>query len=482
MKTIPKKSLISVKTAKKDAKDKKKKLGLKHAEALDIVAKEHGFENWKAYLKEATANQQAQISIPSPSTTFVEYEDVEMSEDDYEILDSEREDDLSFEVKKRVSANKKQLTKVGVEFSIFEPTMTGLNKSILDATQPVRTHFEIENFHFYWEQGQGPEHKVVQKAYFVSDSALTPSKASLYRPKTKNGDPRMWFRGLPSFAKPGDQVAIVIKDGHPHLLNLSEIDIEVSLTKETSFVNQFISSLRVGPTDTAMELLELLKELAKAPYPAQRKGDTAVGYTLETNLGITANSSKLPDYKGIEIKSGRGVKTRTTLFAQVADWELSPCKKSAEILNKYGYERDDDFKLYCTISTKQENQQGLSFIYDQAKDELQEWYKKTDLVAVWPGKLLRSRLKEKHAETFWVEAKSEVIDGVEHFQLVKVTHTKFPIISQLMPLIQSGVITMDHLIKRNGKTNRVSEKGPLFKIHKSNLDLLFPESVVYSLV
>ncbi|PMM27097.1 MvaI/BcnI family restriction endonuclease [Vibrio lentus] len=482
MKTTPQKSLISVGTAKKDAKARKKELGIKHAEALDIIAKENGFENWKTFLKEATAIQQAQISIPSPSTTFVEYEDVEMSEDDYEILDSEREEDLSFEVKKRVSANKKQLTKVGVEFSIFEPTMTGLNKSILDATQLVRTHFEIENFHFYWEQGQGPEHKVLQKAYFVSDSALTPSKASLYRPKTKKGDPRMWFRGLPSFAKSGDQVAIVIKDGHPHLLNLSEIDIEASLTKKNSFVNQLISSLRVDSTDTAMELLALLKELAKAPYPAQRKGDTAVGYTLETNLGITANSSKLPDYKGIEIKSGRGVKNRTTLFAQVADWEISPCKKSAEILNKYGYEREDDFKLYCTISTKQDNPQGLSFIYDQTNDELQEWYKKTDLVAVWPGKLLRSRLKEKHAETFWVEAKSEVIDGVEHFQLVKVTHTKSPVISQLMPLIQSGVITMDHLIKRNGKTNRVSEKGPLFKIHKSNLDLLFPEPAVYSLV
>ncbi len=113
---------------------------------------------------------------------------------------------------------------------------------------------------------------------------------------------------------------------------------------------------------------------------------------------------------------------------------------------------------------------------------MQEWFQKTDLVAVWPAKLLRQRLKDKHAETFWVEAKSEVIDGVEHFQLVKVTHTKSPIVSQLMPLIESGVITMDHLIKRNGKNNRVSEKGPLFKLHKNNLDLLFPEPIVYSLV
>jgi len=205
-------------------------------------------------------------------------------------------------------------------------------------------------------------------------------------------------------------------------------------------------------------------------------------YTLETRLDIPANSSKQPDYFGIELKAGRGVRTRTTLFAQVADWSKSPCKKSAEILNKYGYERNEDFKLYCTLSTQRENSQGLSFIYDQSKDELQEWHNKKDLVAVWPGDLLRNRLKEKHAETFWIEAKSKVIGGVEHFQLLNVTHTKSPIISQLLPLFLSGVITMDHLIKRSGKTNRVSEKGPLFKINKRDLDLLFPEPRIYSLV
>ncbi|MEI8623485.1 MvaI/BcnI family restriction endonuclease [Pseudoalteromonas sp. B137] len=95
---------------------------------------------------------------------------------------------------------------------------------------------------------------------------------------------------------------------------------------------------------------------------------------------------------------------------------------------------------------------------------------------------MRGRLKEKHAETFWVGAESVVVDGVEHFHLKSVTHTKAPLLSQLMPLLQSGVITMDHLIKRSGKTNKVSEKGPLFKINKRDLDLLFPEPKTYSLV
>ena len=479
--TKSKKDLPSIARIKQRAKAMKKDLCIRQTQALYKISCEYGFKDWQSFHNELKAREQAKYSTPSPSTAFVEYEDVEMSDEDYDILDQERYQEPEIEVKRRVADNKKQLTKIGVEFSIFEPTMTGLNKSIIDATQSVRTHFELESFHFYWEQRQGPEHKVMHSAYLVSDEGIKGTKASFYRPMTKKGDPRMWFRGLSNFAQAGDQIAIVIRDKQPYLLNMSKVDFEASLKKDRSFVKEFLLGLRTETADIVLELLSKLRELAKAPFPAMRIGDTAVGYTLETKLGIIANSSKLPDYKGIELKAGRGAKTRTTLFAQVADWDTSPCKKSAEILNKYGYERGDDFKLYCTVSTKKENTQGLSFIYDQTKDELQEWYHKTDLVAVWPANLLRKRLIEKHAETFWVEAKSKFIDGVEHFQLIKVTHTKSPIVSQLIPLIEAGVITMDHLIKRNGKNNRVSEKGPLFKLHKSNLDLLFPEPVVYSL-
>lgn len=464
------------------AKKLKKELGIPHTEALERISNEYGYNNWHDFQCEIERQKIENTPIPQLSLNFVSDEDIDMSNDDYDSLDQEREHDLPLQQKETVATNKKYLTNLGAEFSIFEPTITGLKKSILDATQPVRTHFELENFHFYWEQQQGPEHKIKKDGYFLTDEEAIKTKASLYRPKTKMGDPRMWFRQLPAYSEPGDQITIIIKDDIPYLINLSKIQLEKSLAKDTSVIKEFFLTYNEEQNTIATELLEKLKELAKSPLEAMRKGDTGIGYTLESKLGIAANSSRLPDYKGIELKAGRGKATRTTLFAQVADWSNSPCKKSAEILNKYGYERENDFKLYCTISTQRENSQGLSFIYEQSKDQLEEWYNKTELVAIWPGKLLRERLKEKHAETFWIEAKSNVIDGKEYFQLISVTHTKSPITSQLMPLIQSGVITMDHLIKRNGKTGRISEKGPLFKMNKRDLNQLFPEPVTYSLV
>ena len=84
-------------------------------------------------------------------------------------------------------------------------------------------------------------------------------------------------------------------------------------------------------------------------------------------------------------------------------------------------------------------------------------------------------------ETFWIAADSISIGGLEHFQYKKVEHTKKPIVSQFDILIEQGIITLDHLIKRKS-TGSVVEKGPLFKIKPNALGLLFPPSQSYSLI
>ncbi|RUO48269.1 hypothetical protein CWE21_06905 [Pseudidiomarina aquimaris] len=476
-----KKTLPSISRVKQRAKQLRKGQNISQSEAYQKLSEQYGFSTWQKFREALLKAEIARPNLPQPSMEFVSDDDFDMSEKDYEILEEERNFDIPIEQRELIAENKKELTKLGVEFATFEPTKTGLNKSIIDATQIVRTLFELEGFHSYHDQGQGSDHKVKKHAFLLSDDMSIRSRVSLYRPKTKKGDPRMWFSKLPQYCEAGDQIAIVVFKDELYLLNLSKVRLSNSLASKTSAIAVFLRALHEFESSAAEDLLNKLRALALKPMRALRSGSTGVGYTIESRLGIAANSSKEPDYKGIEIKSGRGGKNRTTLFAQVPNWELSPCKRSAEILNKFGYERDKDFKLYCTVSTQRENSQGLSFIYNETKDELQEWYNKSELVAIWPGNLLRQRLKEKHSETFWIHAESKMIDGVEHFQLINVTHTKAPILSQLVPLIQSGLVTMDHLIKRSGKTNRVSEKGPLFKINKTNLSLLFPEPVTYLL-
>jgi len=473
-------SPAQLKRYKQEAKKYKKNTGCTHSEALDYVVREKGFNTWKATLKEADI--QGTLNTPAPQTSFGFVDDIVITDKELESLQSEHATVLSPEQRLLLADNQSFLAGLGIEYSLFEPTSTGLSKSILDATQPVRTHFLLEAFHDYDNQPQGPDHKVVKEAVFIQPDQERASKVSLYRPNSKNGDPRMWFSKLGGFSIAGDQIAITIFEGRAYLLNLTQHNLSQS-AKSDDKIGLYLTRKSASYQEISSELLSKLKLLAKEPLEAVGHGDTTIGMTIEAALGIEANSSKLPDYKGIELKAGRGTRNRANLFAQVADWSVSACKSSADILDKYGYQRDDDFKLYCTVSTQRTNTQGLSFAYHESTDELHEVHNQTKQVAIWSGHLLRDRLAEKHAETFWIQATSETINSKEYFSLKSVTHTKRPLLSQLMPLIQNGVITMDHLIKRKGGAKpRVSEKGPLFKIDKRNLSMLFPEPIKYSLV
>ena len=388
-----------------------------------------------------------------------------------------------------VKQNKAFLIKNGIEHSIFIPTATGFSKSIIDATQAVRTHFVIENFHDYSTQQQGLENRVIKVAVLLEPQDHTETRMSLYRPVTKKGDPRMWFRDLKKIAEPNDKIAIVFFESVPYLLNLSDLSIEESIQKKDQ-IGIFLEQLIHTTQAVSDELLSLLEKIARIPIPAPMKGDTAIGMAIEGALGIAPNSSKKPDYKGIELKSSRSKArasqaTRVNLFAQVADWTQSHLKSSSAILDEYGYESVDDgcFKLYCTVSALRANSQGLFFDVNEEADAVHEKYTNGQMntdVAVWLGTKLRERLLEKHAETFWIEADSIFIDGREHFSVKTVRHTRRPLLTQFLPLMQEGVITMDHLIKR--KNGRVSEKGPLFKISPQDLNKLFPEERNYVLI
>jgi hypothetical protein len=380
----------------------------------------------------------------------------------------------------------KLLTEKSVEVTLIEPTSTGLEKSIMDATGSVRVYLKDKNVHDYETQNQGQESKIQVNSYLISPEGLINSVASLYRPNTKKGDPRIWFKGLGAYARANDILAIIAYDNDLYVANVTRLDLEklingISNNSLKELVNEISSLSR----EVAEELLSLLRSIAvQGAVPAMLQADTAIGRTLETLLGININSSKQPDYKGIELKSFRDKRgNRKNLFAQVPDWEASKFKSSAEILNEFGYQRGDDFKLYCTVSAIVRNSQGLKLKLDTDVRQLIETSDKATVgdFVVWGLETLHNRLLEKHNETFWVATDTTIVDGKEHFIYKKVVHTKKPIVSQFDILLEQGIITLDHLIKRTS-AGKVVEKGPLFKIKPNSLNLLFPPSQSYDLL
>lgn len=465
---------ISLKRLRSDAKLLVREHKIPHTKALDIASKAQGFASWK-HAKSCSKDGGV---YPDESSHPTLVSDVSLGYADYL---SNRESDNSLLI---VESNMRFFSRSGIEFVLFSPTDTGMGKSIIDATFAVRSFFSRFEIHDYALQGKGVSNKVVLDCMFVSPDKLDRSKISFYRPETKNGDPRMWPYNLQSFCMPSDVICIAKIQGQILLFNFSNFDYESAVRAEEdgslSGIRSEISSLLANTSTVANELLYKVRALSKQLLEGPKKGDSSVGVAIESALGIRSNSSKNPDYYGIEIKSGRLSKgNRTTIFAQVPDWSLSSVKSSGEILDRYGYQRNGDQCLRCTVSAKSRNSQGLVLSIDEQFRLLQERDKNDTPFAVWPESLLLKRLVEKHSETFWIDAASEFVDGMEYFRIISVTHTRRPLISQFLPLIQRGIVTMDHLIKRKSGATSATEKGPLFKIRKADLECLFPTPVVH---
>lgn len=231
-------------------------------------------------------------------------------------------------------------------------------------------------------------------------------------------------------------------------------------------------------------LLFELRELArKGPLPAVAQGDSAVGLTLLHALGLRNTSTRKAYVHGIAISAKRRatgtIANRVNLFSQVPDWKLSVCKSSQEIAERYGYNDEGEKgrrRLYCTVSAKRANAQGLLLEVDRSQGllfEIQRAEGKDEKVACWPLPLLLRRLVENHPASIWVTAAAQTRGGREFFHFRECLYVGPPRAEVLPDLLEVGTVTLDHLIEI--RSGRVSEKGPLFKIKPQNISLLFPD-------
>lgn len=375
-------------------------------------------------------------------------------------------------------------------YALVHLTKTILEKNYWDATDDIRRFLQNHGIHDYGLQEQGPGAKQSLPATVVLPNGETQeAPATLYRPQTKQGDPRMWMSRMGRYASADDILLLTWYEEKLWAVNLSTTPFERLSSSAEPF-----SKLFKPRTDSAESLLEgLLEEMVSLHkegfIPALRAGDTAVGHLLETRLGIEANSRQAPDYKNvIELKSTRATKSRgQTLFANVPDWENSPLGSSNEILEIFGYERVKksggvERALNCSVDTLRRNSQGLRLEVREDQGFLLETsdHPAYPIVARWSLEKLQDKLASKHKNTLWVSATSEYRNGQEFIRFDGAHFRSEPVIPQFVPLLETGAIYMDHLISRPlDRSVGAREAGPLFKIRPQSFDLLFPKPLYF---
>ena len=379
----------------------------------------------------------------------------------------------------------------GVNVAFLVPTPTGYEKSIMDATGSVRELLLEERVHDYGQQGQGPENKHIVQAFFVNENGLTETTASLYRPVTKQGDPRIWFAGLKKYCAPCNLLALIVIRGSIYVINLSSDLISYSLSQH-GYVYDILAEANYQDNSIAIELLSRIQKIHNRGFLRSiTPGDPGVGDTLEHALGISRNNNKAPDYHGIELKASRLTRagrarpmTRQTIFSRVPDKGMS----YHEILDAYGKVQmarnhsEPRLQLYETFRCSRANAYGLQLDVPNDQSTVDILYiPQKRYVSSWTMELLKEALLLKHRETFWVKATAIVEDGIEMFRYDRVLHTHNPNPALLPPLFETDKITVDLAAHKDLKTNHYRDHGVLFKMQPNDLPLLFGDPIVYDL-
>lgn len=376
------------------------------------------------------------------------------------------------------------LANLGIRYTTFQTYWTSLDKYYFDAIAPIRAFLLEEGIHDYSAQEQGP--KEYKDGYLLTDTLMIPAKASLYRPKTKKGDPRLWFSKLNNYTDADDIFAMFHIDSKLYIINVTKTDITKNYESlDNNPVKEILSTLHNQKMEVSQELLGKFVKLYDNGhwYESEVQSDTGIGRAVETLLGIKMNANKDADYKGIELKSKRLQRnsTKNGLYSQVPDWENSKFKSGADIVQKYGYLSDGKKTLQVTVQANRPNAQSLVLDIPSEGEILEMLESKDEKIlshiVEWQLMTLHERLSSKHKETFWVSVDNQFFDGKEFFRYSYIEHTRNPNIAEFDNLIMQQFITLELLLCRpSGRGDTWN-----FKIKDRAMPILFPESLLYKL-
>ena len=347
------------------------------------------------------------------------------------------------------------LANLGIRYTTFQTYWTSLDKYYFDAIAPIRAFLLEEGIHDYSAQEQGP--KEYKDGYLLTDTLMIPAKASLYRPKTKKGDPRLWFSKLNNYTDADDIFAMFHIDSTLYIINVTKTDITKNYESlDNNPVKEILSTLHYQKMEVSQELLGKFIKLYDNGhwYESEVQSDTGIGRAVETLLGIKMNANKDADYKGIELKSKRLQRnsTKNGLYSQVPDWKNSNYKSGAEIVEKYGYLSDGKKTLQVTVQANRPNAQSLVLDIPNEGEILEMLESKDEKVlnhiVEWQLMTLHERLSSKHKETFWVSVDNQFFDGKEFFRYSYIEHTRNPNVAEFDNLIMQQFITLEMLLCR----------------------------------
>lgn len=226
------------------------------------------------------------------------------------------------------------------------------------------------------------------------------------------------------------------------------------------------------------ELTSTFKSISEEGYiKTLRSGNTGVGYTLETRLGIEENSFSAPDLGISELKAKRKKSNCTqTLFtfATKAQWQMP----KMDFLLRYGIDHHSGVELsaYNSIS-KTPNKQG--FYYVTTSDCLILKNEDVEIIK-WQWDELQGKFNNKFPSCVKIFADSYGSGSSEHFHFNEGYIYRNVDIGKFREFLENDLISIDLRIRTDNNYSSVKDKGTAFRIKEKYMDLLFHKEVLFT--
>ena len=224
-----------------------------------------------------------------------------------------------------------------------------------------------------------------------------------------------------------------------------------------NFVVRPINSEAFTADAALVELLEKFDGVRNRGWiDSLRTGDTGIGYTFETLLGIKENNDQTADFNGIEIKckgmteAGDSNSTKINLFQKGPVWASKNTTK--ERIRLFGKLGDDGLYACHSQLTVTPNNLGLLLEVMSIEDRI-DLRKHADTLGYWPFQQLEKRLIEKHSRTAFVKARTRTSKTQTQFFYEELVYCAQPSIKRFVDLVTKRNIVFEFMMseKPGGK-------------------------------
>ena len=221
------------------------------------------------------------------------------------------------------------------------------------------------------------------------------------------------------------------------------------------------------------ELLKKLSEIEKMGYVRSlRRGNTGIGYTFESLVGLEETNIPIPDIGGrVEIKTTRkDSSSLVTLFTfNRAVWQ----KKQKEIVSQFGYEdKKGRMALKSMIFFDRPNSLGLFLEIDESKNIIRLIASNNELLAEWDVYVVVGVFSSKLSRLLFVLADRKIVQSREEFHFNEAYLLTNPNPRSFLNAFRNSLVGIDirmHL-KENGT---VRNRGSGFRMREKDMIELY---------